>query len=68
MDSLMVDLGPRGEAWNGDEVVLIGDAGHPGSEERITIEEVSDKCGTIPYEALTSISARVPRVYPAQQE
>ena len=63
MDSLMVDLGPQGEAWNGDEVILIGEAGN-GSDERITIEEVSNKCGTIPYEALTSISARVPRIYP----
>ena len=60
MDQLMVDLDPAiaGEATVGDEVVLIG---RQGSEE-ITATEVAQRLGTIAYEVLTSISARVPRV------
>jgi alanine racemase len=39
-------------------VVLIGQQG----EERITAEEVADKLGTINYEVVSEILARVPRV------
>ena len=41
------------------EVVAIGRQG----EEEITAEEVGELCGTISYEILCGISARVPRVY-----
>ena len=60
MDQLMVAL-PRAiadEATPGDEAVLIG---RQGSDE-ITATEVAQRLGTIAYEVLTSISARVPRV------
>ncbi len=58
MDQMMVNL-ENGTGYNGDEVVLIGEQG----KERITVEEVAEWAGTIPYEVLTAISERVPRVY-----
>ena len=58
MDQIMVNI-EWGEGWNGDEVVLIGEQG----EARVTVEELAEWAGTIPYEILTAINARVPRVY-----
>ena len=58
MDQVMVNI-EWGEAWNGDEVVLIGEQG----EARVTVEELAGWAGTIPYEILTAINARVPRLY-----
>jgi alanine racemase len=58
MDQCMVDIG-QDSAYNGDDVVLIGAQG----DERITVEEVAELCGTIPYEVLTMINTRVPREY-----
>lgn len=58
MDQMMVNLG-WGSAYNGDEVVLLGTAG----QEAITVEELAAWAGTIPYEVLTNINTRVPRVY-----
>ena len=52
MDSLCVDLRPCPGAQVGDEVVLWGD--EPG------IDEVASAAGTIAYEPLTQITARVP--------
>lgn len=60
MDQLMVDIGPRGTAYNGDPVVLVG---HQGGQ-CITVEELAARAGTIPWEILTGISQRVPR-FPA---
>jgi len=57
MDQLMVDLGPEGTAYNGDEVVLVGRQG----DEAIRVEDLAAWQGTIPYEILTGISERVPR-------
>lgn len=54
MDQLMVDIG-QGTAYNGDEVVLLGDP--------VTAEELARWAGTIPYEILTGINTRVPRVH-----
>lgn len=59
MDHTMVGLGEDGSAFNGDDVVLLGGQG----ENVITVEELAEHAGTIPYEILTSISSRVPRVY-----
>ncbi len=59
MDQVMVDLGQAGTAYNGDEVVLLGQQG----SERITVEEIARWAGTIPYEILTGINGRVPRRY-----
>ena len=60
MDQMMVDI-EWGEGWNGDEVVLIGEQG----DARVSVEELADWAGTIPYEILTAIGGRVPRVYEA---
>lgn len=59
MDQVMVDLGPDGTAYNGDEVTLIGRQG----DEAIRVEDLARWAGTVPHEVLTSINTRVPRVY-----
>ncbi len=59
MDYFMVDVTHITRVSSGDEVVLIGRQG----KERITVEEVAEKLGTISYEVLCSVSKRVPRVY-----
>jgi len=64
MDQLMVDLGPAGTAYNGDEVVLLGTQG----EATITTEELAEWAGTIPHEILVAINTRVPRVYRGPDE
>lgn len=58
MDQMMVDVGPDGEAFNGDDVLLFGKE----DNDELRLEELCDKIGTIPYEILTMISSRVPRV------
>jgi len=58
MDQVMVDIG-WDSAYNGDEVVLLGTS----NGARITVEELAEWAGTIPYEILTGINTRVPRVY-----
>ena len=59
MDQMVVNLGEDGTGYNGDEVVLIGEQGG----ERITAEDLARWAGTIPYEILTNINTRVPRIY-----
>lgn len=59
MDQFMVDLGADGTAYNEDEVVLIGTQGGEG----IDAEGVALAAGTIPYEILTGLNERIPRVY-----
>ncbi len=59
MDQFMVDLGPGGTAYNEDEVVLIGAQG----DDAISCEAVAHAAGTIPYEILTGLNARIPREY-----
>jgi len=54
MDQFMVNVGDD-EAQVGDEVVLLG-AG-------ISAHDLAEWMGTNEYEVLTSISARVPRVF-----
>ena len=58
MDQILVDCGDD-EVTVGDEVVLIGSQGN----ERITADELAAHAGTIGYEIVTSIGARVPRRY-----
>jgi len=58
MDQMMVNI-EADSGFNGDEVTLIGEAG----DARITAQELADWAGTIPYEILTNINTRVPRVY-----
>ncbi len=58
MDQLMVNI-EWDSAYNGDEVILIGAM----DGLRISVEDLADWAGTIPYEILTNINTRVPRVY-----
>jgi len=58
MDQMMVNI-EWNEGWNGDDVVLIGEQ----DGARVTVEELALWAGTVPYEILTAISARVPRIY-----
>jgi alanine racemase len=60
MDNITVDLGPDGAgAQRGEEAVLIGAWGG----ERVLAEEWARRIGTINYEVMCALSARVPRVY-----
>jgi alanine racemase len=59
MDQTMVDIGPDGTAYNGDDVLLFGE--HQGQSVRL--ESLCDAIGTIPYEVLCMIADRVPRLY-----
>lgn len=61
MDQIMADIG-NGTAYNGDEVVLLGESGR-GGESPIRVEEMAAWANTIPHEILTNINTRVPRVY-----
>lgn len=58
MDQIMVNL-EWGTAYYRDEVVLLGQQGG----DQISADDVAEWAGTIPYEVLTNINARVPRVY-----
>lgn len=55
MDMLAVDLSSVPEATVGDRVELWG--------ETVSVDEVAACAGTIGYELLTGVTARVPRVY-----
>ena len=59
MDQMVVNLGANGSGYNGDDVTLIGQQG----DYQITAEDLARWAGTIPYEILTNINTRVPRVY-----
>lgn len=58
MDQIVVNI-EWDSAYNNDEVILIGEMG----DKSITIEDLAEWAGTIPYEILTNINTRVPRVY-----
>lgn len=58
MDQLMIDIG-NGTAYNGDEVILVGKQGR----HEIRVEDLAKWANTIPYEVMTNINTRVPRVY-----
>ncbi len=58
MDQVLVDAGDARPAL-GDEVVLLGEQG----EERVDAWELARYAGTIAYEIVTRIGARVPREY-----
>jgi len=59
MDLTMLDVGDIKGVEAGDEVVLIGRQG----EEFISADEVAAQLDTINYEVVTTLMARVPRVY-----
>jgi len=59
MDHTMLDVTDAGAVAAGDAVTAIGAEGGAA----VTADEVAGWCETIPYEVLTSIGRRVPRVY-----
>ncbi len=59
MDLTMLDVGHIDGVKAGDEAVLIGKQG----EEEISADEMADLLGTINYEIVTQLMARVERVY-----
>lgn len=58
MDQTTIDVSHIPGVRQGDEVVLIGEQGG----DRITAEDAADELGTINYEVISAILARVPRV------
>ncbi|MHB8598634.1 MAG: alanine racemase [Ktedonobacteraceae bacterium] len=58
MDQCMVDVSHIPQTRVGDEVVLIGRQG----EATLTAEQVAKRLGTVNYEVVSAILARVPRV------
>ena len=58
MDQIVVNI-ENDSAYNGDEVILVGHS----ENTSLTCEELAEWAGTIPYEILTNINTRVPRVY-----
>jgi alanine racemase len=58
MDQMMVNI-ETDSAFNGDEVTLLGEV----DGESVSAQDLADWAGTIPYEVLTNINTRVPRVY-----
>jgi len=58
MDQCMIDITHLPQTRPGDEVVLIGRQGNA----ELTAEEVAERLGTINYEVVSEILARVPRV------
>jgi alanine racemase len=59
MDYVMADIGPSTDICVGDEAVAIGCQGG----ECISPDEVALQCGTIAYEILCGLSARLDRYY-----
>lgn len=58
MDQIMVNIEWE-SAYNSDEVILIGG----DDSSKISCEDLAAWAGTIPYEILTNINTRVPRIY-----
>ena len=58
MDQIVVNIEWE-TAYNDDEVVLMVEMG----DEHINAEQLATWAGTIPYEIMTNINTRVPRVY-----
>ncbi len=59
MDQTIVDVSLVPKVSPGDEVVLVGRQG----DDEITVNELAGWCGTVPWEVLTGITSRVPRLY-----
>jgi len=61
MDQIVINI-EWDSAYNDDEVILIGESGG----KTITCEDLAEWAGTIPYEILTNINTRVPRIYKSE--
>jgi alanine racemase len=62
MDMMTVDVSGLGDVRPGDEVVLIGRQGGDPSQQ-IDVREMASAIGTIPYEIVCRIGARIERQY-----
>jgi alanine racemase len=58
MDMLTVDVTGQ-DVFPGDEVVILGSQG----EDRLDVREMAATIGTIPWEIVCRIGARIERVY-----
>ena len=56
MDSFMVDVTDIEDVQVGDEVII-------WDNKNIKLEQLAEKCGTINYEILCTVGARVPRKF-----
>jgi alanine racemase len=63
MDQMLVDVTKLARTEPGEEVVLIGRQG----EQELTATDVAQWAETVPWEVLTAITYRVPRVYRGAQ-
>ena len=59
MDQTLVDVSAVAGVSPGDEAILIGQSGR----EEISATDLAACCGTVPWEILTNITYRVPRIY-----
>ena len=59
MDHIMIDLGSRNDIKAGTEVTLIG----KGKGKKISAESLAKTAGTIPYEIVSRLSLKIPRLY-----
>ena len=59
MDHIMVDVGRGSDIKLADEVILIGKRG----KLKLTIEDLAAWANTIPYEIISRLSLKIPRVY-----
>lgn len=59
MDQCMIDVTHIDNVSIGDEVVIFGKQ----EREEITVDEIARNAGTISYEVVSTLAARVPRIY-----
>lgn len=64
MDQTMIDVGQIPAAEVGDEVVIIGRRG----KAEVSADEIADLTGTINYEVVSTLTARVQRRYIHNEE
>jgi alanine racemase len=60
MDQTMLDVSHIPDVCPGDEVVIFGRQG----KGHISVDETARQCATINYEIVSSLMARVHRIYP----
>ena len=65
MDQMMANIEWE-TAYNGDEVILIGES--PDGGQTITCSDLAQWAGTIPSEILTNINTRVSRIYTTEDD
>jgi len=63
MDMTMIDVTDLDGVRVGDECVVLGTQKGVLGEDCVSVAEVAQQLGTIPWEVLTNVSRRVPRFY-----